>query len=161
MSSRFSISNSVLAGTGIGPVSAVSHAGSAICGMRGGRTVAALAGSPDQTQTRPSCSMTGNGRSRAAGGMWPSGCAHALTGRVVAQTMIGAFEQTALDEPPLRQRHPLVAAALVERDDATLGGAPHHQWLFRNDLPLRPLRWKLVRQPGHIPGILYQHIGGH
>jgi len=39
--------------------------------------------------------------------------------------MIGAFEQTALHEPALRQRHPLVAAGLAERDDATLGCARH------------------------------------
>jgi hypothetical protein len=85
----------------------------------------------------------------------------ALAGRVVAQAMIGAFEQTAFDEPALRQWHPFVAAALVERDDTALGSPPHYQRLFRDDLALQLLRGEFVRQPGHVPGILHQHISRH
>jgi len=66
---QVSISSCVLAGTCIGPVSAVSRAGSMISGMPGGPAITALAGSPGQTQTKRSCSITGNGRNRAAGGM--------------------------------------------------------------------------------------------
>ena len=85
----------------------------------------------------------------------------ALAGRVVAQAVIGAFEQTAFDEPPSRQRHPLVAAALIEGDDTAVGGPPHYQRLFRDNLALQLLDRELVRQPGHVPGIPYQHICGH
>jgi hypothetical protein len=54
-----------------------------------------------------------------------------------------------------------VAASLVEGDDAAVTGPPQHYRLFGDDLPLQPLRRKLVRQTGYIPGIFYQHIGGH
>src|SRR5271167_2539900 len=106
MSSRFSISSNVLAGTGIGPVSAVSHAGSAISRMRGGRTVASLGrvSRPvpdeailfdDREGTQPSLSWNVTIRVRRH--------SDALAGRVVAQAVIGAFKQTAFEEPPLRQ----------------------------------------------------------
>jgi len=84
-----------------------------------------------------------------------------MAGRVVAQAVIGAFEQPAVDEPPLRQRHAFVPAALVESDHTAGGSPPYHQRLFGNDLALQLLSRELVRQPGHVPGILHQQICGH
>jgi hypothetical protein len=75
--------------------------------------------------------------------------------------MIGTLEQSAFDQPPLRQWHAFVATPLVEGDDFAFKGPPHDQRFFRNDLTLQLLRGEFPRQPGHVPGILYQHVSSH
>ncbi len=82
-------------------------------------------------------------------------------GGVVAQAVIRAFEQVAFDQPPLGERHPLVAAPLVERNDAPRRGSPHDQRLFRDDLTLQLLRGEFVGQPGDVPSVPHQHVSSH
>jgi hypothetical protein len=55
----------------------------------------------------------------------------------------------------------LMAAALVKSDDGAVAGAPHHHRFFGDHLPLQLLRRKLSRQPGHVPGVPNEYIGGH
>ena len=75
------------------------------------------AGSPGQTQARPSCSTSGNGRSFARVGNRQVELrrdAHAVAGAVIAEAVVGALEHAVGEHPAFRERHALVHAAVVE-----------------------------------------------
>ena len=82
--------------------------------------------------------------------------AHALSGAVVLEAVIGALDPV-LDDGAAVQRIVAVAAAVLQRHDDAVAPAVHHHRLVQDDAAERLLSPNLVVPRGHVPGVAHEH----
>ena len=84
---------------------------------------------------------------------------HALTVPVVGEAVIGALQVAVRKDFSARERHALVHAAVVERDDLAFGGPPHDDRFLADPVALDLVDLDLVRHAHDIPGVFDERVG--
>src|SRR6185437_8060054 len=79
---------------------------------------------------------------------------NALSARVVAQSVVCAFQTSTVKQFALREREALMAATVVECDDFTFVGTPHYDRPSDYLVSLQFTLGKLGRETNGIPAIL-------